>query len=101
MNFNAVQPDFRCRRSLTDRTVPVRLLRIFSNAMGTEPRMDEAREVTTLTVAIAMVLPILGIVLYGFRIGWTSLGIGSLAVMVVVATVYYLLLRLMMKYRQR
>jgi hypothetical protein len=62
--------------------------------------MGVRREAATLVVAIAMVIPILGIVLFGFRTGWTSLGFESLALMAIVAIVYYLLLRLMMKYRQ-
>lgn len=62
--------------------------------------MSARSEAATLVVAIAMVVPILGIVLYAFRTGWTSLGFESLTVMAVVAIVYYLLLRLMMKYRQ-
>jgi hypothetical protein len=62
--------------------------------------MGGRREAAGLAVAIAMVVPILGIVLCGFRSGWTSLGFGSLAEMAVVGIIYYLLLRLMMKYRQ-
>jgi hypothetical protein len=53
------------------------------------------------TYAIAMVLPVLGIVVYGFEIGWPALGVGSAAAMAVVALIYYLLLRVMLRYRRR
>jgi hypothetical protein len=68
--------------------------------MNTGPQMNAQSEAATLVVAIAMVVPIFGIVLYGFRTGWMALGFESLAVMAVIAIVYYLLLRLMMKYKQ-
>jgi membrane protein YdbS with pleckstrin-like domain len=65
------------------------------------PRKDETTENASIVLAIAMVLPVLGIVVYGFEIGWTALGVGSAAAMAVVALIYYLLLRVMLRYRRR
>jgi hypothetical protein len=69
--------------------------------MNTQSRNDEITELSSLTIAFASVLPMLGIVVYGFSIGWTALGAGALSVMLGLSAVYYLIARQMLKYRQR
>src|SRR5438874_1617559 len=69
--------------------------------MDTQSQNDEVTELSSLVIAIASALPILGIVVYGFAVGWTALGAGALVAMIAVAAAYYLILRQMLRYRQR
>jgi hypothetical protein len=47
-------------------------------------------------VAIAMVLPLLGIGIYGFESGWFSLGWITVAAMAILAIAYFTILKLML-----
>jgi len=69
--------------------------------MDNTPPTDEKTEVASAVLALAFALPILGIVIYGITIGWRELSLGSGLVMAVVAAVYYLILRVMLRYRKR
>ena len=69
--------------------------------MNTAPPGDEVTEIIAFVVALALVLPVLGAVVYGFETGWTGLGVGALGVMAALVAAYYLILRVMLRYRQR
>ncbi len=59
-----------------------------------------AAQITTMAVAAAMVIPILGLTIYGFSTGWDLLGGATLAIMCLVGIVYYLILWSLMKRRK-
>jgi hypothetical protein len=69
--------------------------------METTPPTDQKTEVVSAVIALALALPILGIVIYGITIGWRGLSLGAGLVMATIAIVYYLILRIMMRYRKR
>jgi len=71
--------------------------------VNTNTRLHSAQvtEVTALVLALALVLPVLGGVIYGFETGWDALGFGSLGVMALLLAVYYVILRVMLRYRQK
>jgi hypothetical protein len=76
-------------------------LLLIDSIVNSIPPTGQAAEAVLLTLAIAMVLPVLGIFVYGFTIGWTALGGWALFAMAILATVYFLLLRMMMRYRKQ
>jgi TRAP-type mannitol/chloroaromatic compound transport system permease large subunit len=61
----------------------------------------QVTEITALILALALVLPVLGAVIYGFETGWDALGFGALGVMALLLTAYYVILRMMLRYRQK
>ena len=62
---------------------------------------NEVTEIAASVLALALALPVLGGVIYGFETGWDALGFSALGVMALLMAAYYLILRLMLRYRQR
>jgi hypothetical protein len=62
---------------------------------------NEVTEIAASVLALALVLPVLGGVIYGFETGWDALGFSALGVMALLMSAYYLILRMMLRYRQK
>ena len=65
--------------------------------MQSNPNAQATRVVPPI-IAIALVLPFLGMVFYGFA-HWPALAGWTVGAMALTALLYYLLLRMMMRYR--
>ena len=69
--------------------------------INTTLQNDEVNEIAASVLALALVLPILGGVIYGFETGWEELGFSALGVMALLMASYYVILRVMLRYRQK
>jgi hypothetical protein len=69
--------------------------------INTTLKNNEVTEIAASVLALALVLPVLGGVIYGFETGWDALGFSALGVMALLMSAYYLILRMMLRYRQK
>jgi ABC-type spermidine/putrescine transport system permease subunit II len=54
-------------------------------------RTTKLFEIAASVLALALVLPVLGGVIYGFETGWDALGFSALGVMALLMSAYYLI----------
>ena len=69
--------------------------------INTTLQNNEVTEIAASLLALALVLPVLGGVIYGFETGWDALGFSALGVMALLMSAYYLILRVMLRYREK
>ena len=62
---------------------------------------NEVTEIAASVLALALVLPVISGVVYGFETGWDALGFSAVGVLALLMAVYYLILRVMLRYRQK
>lgn len=78
-----------------------RFARLLVVKITTTLQNNEVTEIAASALALALVLPVLGGVIYGFETGWDALGFSALGVMALLMSAYYLILRVMLRYRQK
>jgi hypothetical protein len=78
-----------------------RFARLLVVKINTTLQNSEVTEIAASVLALALVLPILGGVIYGFETEWDALGFSALGVMALLMSAYYLILRVMLRYRQK